>query len=54
MKLKPADFLILGVQSVIKASNGHHDNAFARHILESSGNGDGPALTDQVRIHVKN
>lgn len=51
---KPADFLILGVQPVIKASDGHHDDAFPRHVLEGSGNRDGPTLTDQIRIHVKN
>lgn len=52
--VKPADFLVLGVQPVIKASDGHHDDAFPRHILEGSGNGDRPTLTDQIRIHVKN
>lgn len=52
-RVKPADFLVLGVKPVVKASDGHHDDAFPSHILESSGNGDGPALTDQIRIHTK-
>lgn len=51
--VKPADFLILGVQSVVKASDGHHDDAFSSHILEGSGNRDGPALTNQIRIHAE-
>ena len=52
--VRPANFLILGVQPVIKAADGHHDEAFPGHILEGSGDRDGPALTDQIRIHVEN
>lgn len=51
--VKPADFLVLGVQSVVKASDGHHDDAFSCHILEGSGNGDGATLTDQIRVHAE-
>lgn len=52
--VKPAHLLILGVQSVIKASNWHHDDVFSCHILEGFGNGDGPSLTDQIGVCVKN
>lgn len=52
--VKPANFLILGVQPIIKASDGQHDDAFSCHILEGFGDGDGAALTDEIRIHVKN
>jgi len=51
--VQPAHLLVLGVQSVVEASDGHHDDAFPRHILEGSGDGNGPTLADQIRIHVK-
>lgn len=52
-RVKPADFLVLRVQAVIKASDGHHDDAFSSHILEGSGNRDGPTLTNQIGIHAE-
>lgn len=53
-ELQPADFLVLGVEPVIEAPDGHHDDAFPRDILEGSGNRDGSALSNQVGIHLEN
>lgn len=52
--VRPADFLILGVQPVVIATDGHHDDAFPSHILEGSGDRDGPTLTDQIGILIEN
>lgn len=53
-ELRPADLLVLGVQTVVKASDGQHDDSFSRHVLEGSGNRDGPSLSDQVRLCLEN
>lgn len=49
----PADFLVLRVQAVIKASNGHHDDVFPCHVLESASDGNCPSLSDHLRLHIK-
>lgn len=51
---KPAYFLILRVQTIVKTSDRQHDDTFSSHILKGFGDRDGPTLTDQIRIRIEN